>query len=78
MSLRDYVKANDLTTEAVAAAIGVSQPFASRLIAGKREASPEVAIRIEVWSEGQVKASSLNRSLAQYESLRAQQPGEAA
>lgn len=70
MTLAEYVAAHNLTTEAVATAIGISQPFAWRLIAGKREASPEVAIRVERWTEGSVKAFSLNSSLAEYEALR--------
>lgn len=70
MDLKAYIEAHGLTTQAMAAAIGVSQPFAWRLVEGKREPSPEIAIRIEEWTEGQVKAACLNKALAKYEEMR--------
>jgi plasmid maintenance system antidote protein VapI len=66
MTLADYVQSKNLTTTAVAKELGISQPFAWRMIKGEKFASVELALRIEKWSRGKVKAAQVNKTLAAY------------
>jgi len=66
MTLAEYVHSRNLTTTAVAKELGISQPFAWRMIKGDKFASVDLALRIEKWSRGKVKASEVNKTLAAY------------
>lgn len=60
MSLGKYREARGLTLDAVGAAVGVrSKGYLSRLEGGREHASIRLALRIQDWSGGAVRAESL-------------------
>lgn len=60
MTLQQFIKDRVLTTEAFAQAVGISQPYAWRLVNDPtRTPSPQLAMKIEAWSGGAVRAVDL-------------------
>jgi transcriptional regulator with XRE-family HTH domain len=47
MTLADYMEKHKLSADAVALKLGVSQPYVSRLLTGRRRPSPETAKKLE-------------------------------
>lgn len=66
MTLAEYAKSKKLTSVAIAEALEISQPVAWRLMNAKKDAPVDLAIRIEAWSKGKVKATEVNSTLATY------------
>lgn len=66
MTLKEFAHKHGFTTDAMAKAWGVSQPFVSRLLRGERQPSPALAVKIAAWSGGEVSAASLNTVLAEF------------
>jgi transcriptional regulator with XRE-family HTH domain len=62
--LEQFMRAKGLTDETVADAVGVSRPYLTRLRQGKRSPSLALALKIEAWSEGQVRVAGLSQSAA--------------
>ena len=54
MKLENYLKYKNLTITAFAAISEVSQPFLSLIIKNKRRPSPEMALKIEKATSGEV------------------------
>lgn len=59
MLLQEYMKDRKIKVGELAKALGVSQPYASRLKQGTRTPSLHLAAKIEEWSGGVVKAATL-------------------
>jgi len=59
--LGHFMKARGVTDETVAAAVGVSRPYLTRLRQKKRTPSLALALKIEAWSEGNVAVADLCR-----------------
>lgn len=66
MTLHEFIQKQGMTTSSVATALGVSQPYISRLLRGERTCSPRLAMRIEDWSGGKVAAANINAVLAEH------------
>lgn len=66
MDLATYRKSLGLSQEECAIALGVkSKSYISGIETGGRAASPRLALKIEQWSGGRVKAASLNPIVAE-------------
>lgn len=67
MDLAKYRSDRGLSQEDLAKALGLkSKGYISDIEAGKRRASPRLAVRIEKWSEGHVSAERLNPAVAEF------------
>jgi transcriptional regulator with XRE-family HTH domain len=72
MDLAAYRKALGLTQEECARALGItSKGYISGIESGDRRASLKLALRIERWSRGKVRADSLNPEAAGFGKSRA-------
>lgn len=60
MTLGEFMRAEGLTDEKAATALGVSRPYVTRLRQGRRRPSLHVALRIQSWTKGKVPAASLD------------------
>lgn len=69
MELATYRKSLGLSQEACAAALGLrSKSYISDIEAGNRPASLKLALKIERWSGGAVKASAISPAAAEIQS----------
>ena len=57
-TLREYIKKRDITQTAAAKELGITKQYFSVIVNG-RPAGRVLALRIEAWSEGRVKAANL-------------------
>ena len=57
-TLREYIKKRDITQTAASKELGITKQYFSVIVNG-RPAGRVLALRIEAWSEGRVKAANL-------------------
>lgn len=60
MTLGEFMRAEGLTDERAALALGVSRPYVTRLRQGLRSPSLHVALKIQSWTKGKVPAATLD------------------
>lgn len=63
MNIKEYLTKENMSQRELAKSIGVSDPYVSEIIAGKKNPSPALATRIEKATNGEVKASDLLQHL---------------
>lgn len=72
MELAAYRKSLGLSQEECARALGItSKGYISGIESGDRRASLKLALRIEHWSKGKVRAANLNPQAAEFSKVRA-------